>query len=113
MSSRLDVYSNAILILFQVDDCRRTHNYDEFITKFLSMLTQEGALSGLVHQHLKSRGKLGLLQRQNRAKLNVMKSLNSGRSSNGSPNGSSSERSTKTVKRKRTVAGKKKARRKK
>lgn len=98
------------MILFQVDDCRRTHNYDEFITKFLSMLTQEGALSGLVHQHLKSRGKLGLLQRQNRAKLNVMKSLNS---SNGSPNGSSSEKSTKTVKRKRTVAGKKKTRRKK
>lgn len=73
------------------------------------MLTQEGALSGLVQQHLKSRGKLGLLHRQNRAKLNV-KSLNN---ANGSPNGSAGEKMTKSVKRKRTVAGKKKARRKK
>lgn len=37
--------------MFKVDDCRRTHNYDEFICTFLSMLAHEGALSELVQQH--------------------------------------------------------------
>lgn len=36
----------------QVDDCRRTHNYDEFICTFLSMLAQQGILAELVSQHL-------------------------------------------------------------
>ncbi|XP_055687149.1 ubiquitin carboxyl-terminal hydrolase calypso [Lutzomyia longipalpis] len=38
--------------MFKVDDCRRTHNYDEFICTFLSMLAHEGALGELVSQHL-------------------------------------------------------------
>ncbi|GAB0090441.1 Ubiquitin carboxyl-terminal hydrolase [Sergentomyia squamirostris] len=38
--------------MFKVDDCRRTHNYDEFICTFLSMLAHEGALGELVAQHL-------------------------------------------------------------
>lgn len=37
---------------FQIDDCRRTHNYDEFICTFLSMLAQQGKLAELVQQHL-------------------------------------------------------------
>lgn len=74
------------------------------------MLTQEGALSGLVQQHLKSRGKLASFQRQNRAKLLIKKTLNN---PNGNANGNVSEKLTKPVKRKRTVAGKKKARKKK
>lgn len=40
--------------MFKVDDCRRTHNYDEFICTFLSMLAHEGSLSDLVVQHLPS-----------------------------------------------------------
>lgn len=34
--------------MFKVDDCRRTHNYDEFICTFLSMLAHEGALGELL-----------------------------------------------------------------
>lgn len=37
-----------------MDDCRRTHNYDNFICTFLSMLAQQGALADLVSQHLVS-----------------------------------------------------------
>lgn len=36
----------------QVDDCRRTHNYDEFICTFLSMLAQSGILADIVAQQL-------------------------------------------------------------
>lgn len=36
----------------QVDDCRRTHNYDEFICTFLSMLAQRGILAEIVAQQL-------------------------------------------------------------
>ncbi|XP_049841980.1 ubiquitin carboxyl-terminal hydrolase calypso isoform X2 [Schistocerca gregaria] len=36
---------------YKVDDCRRTHNYDEFICTFLSMLAQQGQLADLVLQH--------------------------------------------------------------
>lgn len=38
--------------MFKVDDCRRTHNYDDFICTFLSMLAQQGVLGELVSQHL-------------------------------------------------------------
>lgn len=31
-----------------MDDCRRTHNYDEFICTFLSMLAEQGKLAELV-----------------------------------------------------------------
>lgn len=34
--------------MFKVDDCRRTHNYDDFICTFLSMLAHEGALGELL-----------------------------------------------------------------
>lgn len=37
---------------FKVDDCRRTHNYDEFICTFLSMLAEQGKLADLVEQNL-------------------------------------------------------------
>ncbi|XP_017773739.1 PREDICTED: ubiquitin carboxyl-terminal hydrolase calypso isoform X2 [Nicrophorus vespilloides] len=37
---------------YKVDDCRRTHNYDEFICTFLSMLAEQGKLAELVEQHL-------------------------------------------------------------
>lgn len=35
-----------------MDDCRRTHNYDEFVCTFLSMLAEQGKLADLVEQHL-------------------------------------------------------------
>ncbi|PSN41326.1 Ubiquitin carboxyl-terminal hydrolase calypso [Blattella germanica] len=40
------------MFIFAIDDCRRTHNYDEFICTFLSMLAQQGKLADLVQQHL-------------------------------------------------------------
>jgi len=40
------------LLYMQVDDCRRTHNYDQFICTFLSMLAEQGQLAGLVEQHM-------------------------------------------------------------
>jgi hypothetical protein len=77
------------------------------------MLAQEGALSELVQQHLRAKGKLGTLQRQSKSKLLVKKVP----ATNGNPtntNGSANERSPKTVKRRRTgTAGRKKTRKKK
>ena len=37
--------------ILQVDDGRRTHNYDEFICTFLSMLAEQGTLASLVEQN--------------------------------------------------------------
>lgn len=37
---------------YKIDDGRRTHNYDEFICTFLSMLAQQGKLGDLVEQNL-------------------------------------------------------------
>lgn len=36
---------NLLLSFNQIDDQRRTHNYDEFICTFISMLAQEGKSS--------------------------------------------------------------------
>lgn len=33
---------------YKIDDCRRTHNYDEFIRTFLFMLAEQGKLADLV-----------------------------------------------------------------
>lgn len=52
--------------MFKVDDCRRTHNYDEFICTFLSMLAHEGSLSELVLQHLPSLRRPALSGQNNR-----------------------------------------------
>ncbi|CRL01526.1 CLUMA_CG014393, isoform A [Clunio marinus] len=100
---------------YKVDDCRRTHNYDEFITTFLTMLAQEGALSELVQQHLREKGKLGMLQRQSKSKLLVKKVISNGPNANQglTTNGNSNEKSPKTVKRRRTGAGGRKKTRKK
>ena len=48
--------------IFQIDDCRRTHNYDQFVCTFLSMLAEQGHLAGLVEQHMsiKRRPSLGI-----------------------------------------------------
>jgi len=37
---------------YRVDDCRRVHNYDEFITSFLAMLVERNMLADLVEHSL-------------------------------------------------------------
>lgn len=36
------IFMVIFFFFFQIDDQRRTHNYDEFICTFISMLAQEG-----------------------------------------------------------------------
>lgn len=43
-----------------MDDSRRTHNYDEFICTFLSMLAHQGALAELVSQSISRKSHGGL-----------------------------------------------------
>ncbi|CAO2638235.1 Ubiquitin carboxyl-terminal hydrolase BAP1, partial [Lemmus lemmus] len=45
---------------FKIDDQRRTHNYDEFICTFISMLAQEGMLANLVEQNISVRRRQGV-----------------------------------------------------
>ncbi|XP_026761984.2 ubiquitin carboxyl-terminal hydrolase calypso [Galleria mellonella] len=49
--------------MYKVDDCRRTHNYDEFICTFLSMLAERGALAELVTAQLE-RGRTARVRRR-------------------------------------------------
>ena len=42
-----------VSISFQIDDCRRTHCYDQFICTFLSMLAEQGHLANLVEGQMK------------------------------------------------------------
>uniref|UniRef100_UPI00358F4B20 ubiquitin carboxyl-terminal hydrolase BAP1 isoform X2 n=1 Tax=Myxine glutinosa TaxID=7769 RepID=UPI00358F4B20 len=45
---------------YKIDDQRRTHNYDEFICTFISMLAQQGMLSSLVEQNISVRRRQGV-----------------------------------------------------
>lgn len=57
---------------YRMDDSRRTHNYDEFICKFLTMLAEHGHLGNLIEQHSyakKPRSTLSI----NKLKLNKKK----------------------------------------
>uniref|UniRef100_A0A8D0LB42 Ubiquitin carboxyl-terminal hydrolase n=1 Tax=Sphenodon punctatus TaxID=8508 RepID=A0A8D0LB42_SPHPU len=45
---------------FKIDDQRRTHNYDEFICTFISMLAQEGMLASLVEKNISVRRRQGV-----------------------------------------------------
>ncbi|XP_061383956.1 ubiquitin carboxyl-terminal hydrolase calypso [Danaus plexippus] len=49
--------------MYKVDDCRRTHNYDEFICTFLSMLAERGVLAELVTAQLE-RGRSARVRRR-------------------------------------------------
>ncbi|CAH2096173.1 unnamed protein product [Euphydryas editha] len=49
--------------MYKVDDCRRTHNYDEFICTFLSMLAERGVLAELVAAQLE-RGRSARVRRR-------------------------------------------------
>lgn len=54
---------------YKIDDCRRTHNYDPFITTFLTMMADHGLLADLVDQHTTIKRRYGL----NIGKLNKVK----------------------------------------
>ena len=43
---------------YRIDDCRRVHNYDEFLTTFLAMLTERNLLGDLM-EHSLGRGQPG------------------------------------------------------
>ncbi|XP_067125970.1 ubiquitin carboxyl-terminal hydrolase calypso isoform X2 [Centruroides vittatus] len=45
---------------YKIDDCRRTHCYDQFICTFLSMLAEQGKLADLVEQQLLVRRRQGV-----------------------------------------------------
>uniref|UniRef100_A0A6Q2WVN4 Ubiquitin carboxyl-terminal hydrolase n=1 Tax=Esox lucius TaxID=8010 RepID=A0A6Q2WVN4_ESOLU len=45
---------------YKIDDQRRTHNYDDFICTFISMLAQEGMLASLVEQNISVRRRQGV-----------------------------------------------------
>ncbi|KAL8611305.1 hypothetical protein ACOMHN_013736 [Nucella lapillus] len=44
---------------YKIDDCRRTHNYDAFVTTFLTMLAEQGHLADLVNDNLMIQRKPG------------------------------------------------------
>lgn len=58
---------------YRIDDCRRKHNYDEFICTFLSMLAKEGHLANLIDQQMsgKKRHASGNAGRPNKHSLPV------------------------------------------
>ncbi|XP_021961005.1 ubiquitin carboxyl-terminal hydrolase BAP1 isoform X1 [Folsomia candida] len=43
---------------YKVEDCRRTHDYNDFICKFLTMLAETGKLAELVEQNMASEKRL-------------------------------------------------------
>uniref|UniRef100_T1IWJ3 Ubiquitin carboxyl-terminal hydrolase n=1 Tax=Strigamia maritima TaxID=126957 RepID=T1IWJ3_STRMM len=45
---------------YKIDDYRRTHNYDEFICTFLSLLAQQGKLADLVQQNVLVKRRQGI-----------------------------------------------------
>jgi len=39
---------------YKIDDCRRTHDYNQFISTFLAMLAEQRILPNLIQQYLDS-----------------------------------------------------------
>uniref|UniRef100_A0A182N3Y7 Ubiquitin carboxyl-terminal hydrolase n=1 Tax=Anopheles dirus TaxID=7168 RepID=A0A182N3Y7_9DIPT len=68
---------------FKLDDCRRTHNYDEFICTFLSMLAHQGVLAELVSQDLIANRKPSLGGVQNSASRAISRSYKKAAATNG------------------------------
>ncbi|XP_053661194.1 ubiquitin carboxyl-terminal hydrolase calypso isoform X2 [Anopheles marshallii] len=68
---------------FKLDDCRRTHNYDEFICTFLSMLAHQGVLAELVSQDLIATRKPSMGGIQNSASRAISRSYKKAASTNG------------------------------
>lgn len=59
------------MLIFQVDDCRRTHNYDEFICTFLSMLAHQGSLAELVSQSISRKSSNGMSSALSNNRTNI------------------------------------------
>ncbi|KAK0144878.1 Ubiquitin carboxyl-terminal hydrolase BAP1 [Merluccius polli] len=55
-----DIANYEVFLKEEIDDQRRTHNYDEFICTFISMLAQEGMLASLVEQNISVRRRQGV-----------------------------------------------------
>ncbi|ESO02674.1 hypothetical protein HELRODRAFT_188801 [Helobdella robusta] len=76
IEEEIETYKNAVKDeiekkkKYRIDDRRRTHNYDEFICTFLTMLAEQGHLGKLVEEHLDTKkSKSGL-------SVNKLKTLN-------------------------------------
>ena len=54
---------------FRTDDCRRIHNYDEFITSFLAMLLEQNMLAELVQASLGKAEKVTKKEVETKAKI--------------------------------------------
>ena len=82
----------------KIDDCRRVHNYEEFITTFLTMLTEQGMLGDLLEYGLNPKKKPATGSSSD-SRGNGAKKSNSSTSSSSSANrvsSSSSRRSSKS-----------------
>uniref|UniRef100_A0A182T2Y4 UCH37-like C-terminal domain-containing protein n=1 Tax=Anopheles maculatus TaxID=74869 RepID=A0A182T2Y4_9DIPT len=78
---------------FKLDDCRRTHNYDEFICTFLSMLAHQGVLAELVSQDLIASRKPSMGGIQTSASRAISRSYKKAAATNGtSPKAPGSKR---------------------
>ena len=80
----------------RIDDCRRVHDYDEFITTFLAMLAERGHLGDLLEYGLNI----------NTTSTAKKKSVNSN-SNNGLTNGSNSTSKSSKIKDKSKITKKK------
>uniref|UniRef100_A0A182JQA8 Clustered mitochondria protein homolog n=1 Tax=Anopheles christyi TaxID=43041 RepID=A0A182JQA8_9DIPT len=77
---------------FKLDDCRRTHNYDEFICTFLSMLAHQGVLAELVSQDLIATRKPSMGGIQNSASRAISRSYKKAATNGTSPKTPGSKR---------------------
>ena len=77
----------------RIDDCRRVHDYDEFITTFLAMLAEQGHLGDLLEHSLN----MSSISHKKKPALNT---------SNGNSNGSSTSNSSKSKKSKNSLSKK-------
>ena len=82
----------------RIDDCRRVHDYDEFITTFIAMLAERGHLGDLLEHGM------------NISNSTTKKKILSSNSNNGMTNGSSSSGRQKSSNNKLSKKHNKKAR---
>ncbi|XP_003745630.1 ubiquitin carboxyl-terminal hydrolase BAP1 [Galendromus occidentalis] len=82
---------------YMIDDNRRTHDYDAFICTFLTMLAEQGQLTGLLEEQLKRKGvflkSMSREETNSRSKKRVTSSSGSSTSANCSNNGGKTQTS--------------------
>jgi len=87
----------------RVDDCRRVHDYDEFIQTFLAMLAERGQLGDLLEHSLNPTS--GSNTGTNKKKISSLNSSNGHSIGNNSSNGKSKKPGKKLVKHKQKCRG--------